>query len=551
MRHSIKQDVVVRIALIFLMVIISGIVTVTGMGKVKRLSQSTEEWTEIHALVLTAEKAHYGWVENLCSAAVIGTEFTGSKDYKTCVLGKWFYDPSSSKIPNDQILQLVEQMKPIHQAIHESAESVLALGKTDQKAANEMYLNGTKADVQKLVGLLDQVAEITNGQVAENQAGLMRSAAMTEMMSIITVIVTLIVSVLLVVYVMNRIVKPLQIVTESSRSLSEGNLNFQIDINSKDEIGVLADSLNSSVKTLKSYISDITAVLNDMAGGNLASESKIQYIGDFVEIQKAIGMISRELSETMDQIHSSASQVDAGSNQVADGAQNLAQGATEQASEVDNLMHMIEQVTEQINKNAESAAITTKEADQVGEKINVCNGQMQEMAEAMRQISFCSGEIQHIIKTIDDIAFQTNILALNAAVEAARAGSAGKGFAVVADEVRNLAAKSADAAKDTTELIEKTLHMVDNGSKLTDMTQESLHSVVDGAVIVTDQIKSISAASAEQEVAINRIKDSITQISTVIQSNSATSEESAAASEELAGQAQILKRLISKFQLRR
>ena len=545
MRHSIKQDVVVRIALIFLMVIISGIVTVTGMGKVKRLSQSTEEWTEIHALVLTAEKAHYGWVENLCSAAVIGTEFTGSKDYKTCVLGKWFYDPSSSKIPNDQILQLVEQMKPIHQAIHESAQTVLDLSKTDQKAANDMYLNTTKANVEKLVGLLDQVAEITDKQVTDNQAGLLRAVATTKLVSLLSVLVTLVVSVLLVVYVMNRIVKPLQIVTESSRSLSEGNLNFQIDINSKDEIGVLADSLNSSVKTLKSYISDITAVLNDMAGGNLASESKIQYIGDFVEIQKAIGMISHELSETMDQIHSSASQVDAGSNQVADGAQNLAQGATEQASEV------IEQVTEQINKNAESAAITTKEADQVGEKINVCNGQMQEMAEAMRQISFCSGEIQHIIKTIDDIAFQTNILALNAAVEAARAGSAGKGFAVVADEVRNLAAKSADAAKDTTELIEKTLHMVDNGSKLTDMTQESLHSVVDGAVIVTDQIKSISAASAEQEVAINRIKDSITQISTVIQSNSATSEESAAASEELAGQAQILKRLISKFQLRR
>ena len=340
-------------------------------------------------------------------------------------------------------------------------------------------------------------------------------------MSILTIIVTLIVSILLMVYVMKRIVKPLQTVTESSRSLSQGNLNFHIDINSEDEIGVLAESLHSSVKTLKSYISDITAVLNEMAGGNLGSESKIQYIGDFVEIQKAIGMISREL------------------------------GATEQASEVDNLMHMIEQVAEQVDNNAESAAITTKEVNQVGEQINVCNEQMQEMVEAMRQISSCSGEIQHIIKTIEDIAFQTNILALNAAVEAARAGSAGKGFAVVADEVRNLAAKSADAAKDTTELIEKTLHMVDNGSKLTDLTQQSLHSVVAGAEVVTDQIKVISKASEEQEVAINRIKDSITQISTVIQSNSATSEESAAASEQLAGQAQILKRLIGKFQLRR
>ncbi|MCI9283045.1 MAG: HAMP domain-containing protein [Lachnospiraceae bacterium] len=551
MRHSIKQDIMIRIALIFLVVIVSGIVTISGMGKVRKYSKSTEEWTEIHSLVLTAEKAHYGWVENLCSAVAMGTEFTGSTDYKGCVLGKWFYDPAASEIPNDQILQLIEQMKPIHQAIHESAETVLELGKTDQKAANEMYLTNTKANVQSLVALLDQVAEITNSQVAENQIGLMRSASTTEWMSIVTVVVTLVVSIWLVLYAMKRIVKPLQTVTESSRNLSQGNLNFHIDIDSEDEIGTLADSLNTSVQNLKMYISDITAVLNEMASGNLGSESKIQYVGDFVQIQKAIGMISHELSETMEQIHSSASQVDAGSNQVADGAQNLAQGATEQASEVDNLMHMIEQVTEQINRNAESAAITTKEADQVEESINVCNGQMQEMAEAMRQISSCSGEIQHIIKTIEDIAFQTNILALNAAVEAARAGSAGKGFAVVADEVRNLAAKSADAAKDTTELIEKTLQMVDNGSKLTNMTQDSLHSVVDGAVVVTEQIKAISAASVEQEVAINRIKDSITQISTVIQSNSATSEESAAASEELAGQAQILKRLISKFQLRK
>ncbi|MCI8658671.1 MAG: HAMP domain-containing protein [Lachnospiraceae bacterium] len=551
MRHSIKQDVMIRIALIFLVVIVSGIVTISGMGKVKKYSESTEEWTEIHSLVLTAQKAHYGWVENLCSATAMGTEFTASTDYKGCVLGKWFYDSDVSKIPNDQIIQLIEQMKPIHQAIHESAQAVLELGKTDQKAANDMYLTGTKANVDKLVKMLDQVAEITEAQVTENQTDLVRSTSVTKIMSIITVIITLIVSIMLVMYSMNKIVKPLQIVTESSRSLSEGNLNFQIDINSEDEIGVLADSLNTSVKILKTYISDITTVLNEMASGNLASESKIQYIGDFVQIQTAIGMISRELSDTMEQIHSSASQVDAGSNQVADGAQNLAQGATEQASEVDNLMHMIEQVAEQVNNNAESTAITTKEVNQVGEKINICNDQMQEMAEAMRQISSCSGEIQHIIKTIEDIAFQTNILALNAAVEAARAGSAGKGFAVVADEVRNLAAKSADAAKDTTELIEKTLNMVDNGSKLTNMTQESLHSVVDGATIVTEQIKVISAASEEQEVAINRIKDSITQISTVIQSNSATSEESAAASEELAGQAQILKKLIGKFQLKK
>ena len=445
----------------------------------------------------------------------------------------------------------MEEMKPIHQAIHESAQTILDMNATDPAQAQQMYTDITKANVTKLVALLDQVAELAEEQVADNQSGLFGWVSRTEVISIVTTLIVLIVSVLLMVYAIKGIVAPIQIITGASRNLAEGNLGFQIDVHDNNEIGELSETLNTSVKNLKMYISDITKVLEGLAAGNLASESEIEYIGDFVQIQKAIETIGREQSNIMEQIQASASQVDSGSNQVAMGAQSLAQGSTEQASEVDNLLHMIEQVTEQINNNAQSAAVTTSEADEMGEKINVCNGQMQEMAEAMRQISACSGEIQHIIKTIDDIAFQTNILALNAAVEAARAGSAGKGFAVVADEVRNLAAKSADAVKETTELIDKTLRMVESGSKLTDVTQESLHSVVAGAGTVTSQIKLISDASQEQEVAINHIKDSICQISTVIQSNSATSEESAAASEELAGQAQILKSLIGRFQLRK
>ena len=549
MKRTIKQEVMKRIILIFLVIIASGILIFSGMNRVKRYSKSTEKAMEIRSLVLTAEKAHYSWVENLCSAVTLGTEFTGSKDYQGCVLGKWFYGSDLSGVSSD-ILQLVEEMKPIHQAIHESAQTILDVNQSDPEEARRIYQEVTKANVVKLVGILDQVAAITEEQVSDNESSLMSAVSMTELISFLTILVILVVCVLLLLYVIGSIIKPLQTVTESSRNLSEGNLDFHIDVNSENEIGVLADSLNTSVQNLKLYISDITEVLDDMAAGNLGRESHIQYIGDFVQIQKAIGAISNELSQTMEQIHSSATQVDSGSNQVAVGAQSLAQGATEQASEVDNLQQMIEQITDQINNNAESAAITTEEADKVGEKITICNNQMHEMADAMEQISACSGEISKIIKTIEDIAFQTNILALNAAVEAARAGSAGKGFAVVADEVRNLAAKSADAAKDTTQLIEKTLQMVENGSNLTNLTQESLGSVVEGAELVTDQIKIISDASKEQEVAINRIKDSISQISTVIQSNSATSEESAAASEELAGQAQILKGLIGKFQLK-
>ncbi len=550
MRHTIKQEVMMRVALIFFVVIVSGIITFSGVNNVRGYIRSTEEANKLHSLVLSAEKAHYGWVENLCSSVAMGTEFTGSTDYKTCVLGNWLYGADLAESTDQELIKVAEQMKPVHQAIHESANTVLELNKTDALAAREMYLNTTKANVVKLVGYLEDVAALTDREVANNQEKLFRAISNTEIISAVTIVVTLVASILLVLYILGKIVRPLGIITESSQHLSKGKLGFQIDIKSQNEIGVLADSLNTSVKNLKLYISDISRILNEMAGGNLSGESNIEYIGDFVEIQRAIGIISDQMSQTMEQIHAASSQVDAGANQVADGAQNLAQGATEQASEVDNLTQMIERITEQINENAKSASITARETDSVGGKISRCNSQMQEMTDAMNQISSFSDEIQHIIKTIEDIAFQTNILALNAAVEAARAGSAGKGFAVVADEVRNLAAKSADAAKNTTEPIEKMLQMVQNGSKLTTLTQDSLQSVVEGADTVSEQIKMISEASAAQETAIQHIKESIDQISTVIQSNSATSEESAAASQQLAGQAQVLKGLIGKFQLK-
>ena len=261
MKRTIKQEVMKRIILIFLVIIASGILIFSGMNRVKRYSKSTEKAMEIRSLVLTAEKAHYSWVENLCSAVTLGTEFTGSKDYQGCVLGKWFYGSDLSGVSSD-ILQLIEEMKPIHQAIHESAQTILDVNQSDPEEARRIYQEVTKANVVKLVGILDQVAAITEEQVSDNESSLMSAVSMTELISFLTILVILVVCVLLLLYVIGSIIKPLQNVTESSRNLSEGNLDFHIDVNSENEIGVLADSLNTSVQNLKLYISDITEVLD-------------------------------------------------------------------------------------------------------------------------------------------------------------------------------------------------------------------------------------------------------------------------------------------------
>ena len=238
------------------------------------------------------------------------------------------------------------------------------------------------------------------------------------------------------------------------------------------------------------------------------------------------------------------------SDQVSSGAQALSQGATEQASSIEQLSASIIEISDQVRSNAVNANNATSLVESVGKEIDRSNIHMQEMIRAISEISDKSAQIGRIIKTIDDIAFQTNILALNAAVEAARAGAAGKGFAVVADEVRNLAGKSAQAASETTELIESSISAVLNGTRIADETAESLSSVVTGASKITSLMQDISKASNEQANSIGQVTQGIEQISGVVQTNSATAEESAAASEELSAQAQLLNSLVSKFKMR-
>lgn len=427
-----------------------------------------------------------------------------------------------------------------------------AANKGDYDAAMEILDNEAMTAYNAMTKALDTLTDYNSTgayEAGEDSALLYR---VSVVISIVLVVMVITFGLTVAAAVAKSIHRPVEEIKNAAVKMAQGNLDIQLDYNSQDELGVLSAQMKELVRKLKAIIDDENAFLAKLAASDYTVESVCpgEYTGGFYPLLVSFNKIADKMNENFYQIGTSAEQVSNGAEQVANGAQALAQGSTEQASSVEELSSSINSISQQVNTNAEVARTASLKANEVGEGMQVSNKKMEEMMEAMTDISGSSREIGKIIKTIEDIAFQTNILALNAAVEAARAGAAGKGFAVVANEVRNLASKSAEASQNTSALIERSIKAVENGTRIADETAKSLLQAVEGAKEATRIINQISEASEHQAKAINQVTIGIEQISSVVQSNSATSEQSAAASEELSSQAQVLKRLVSTVRLR-
>ncbi len=408
----------------------------------------------------------------------------------------------------DEIGQMREAIRTITNSIKElESDTSILIG-----AAKEGDLN-VRADVQKHQGIYREIVDGINATL-------------------------------------DATVAPIKESTEVLSALADGNLDVGVTGDFKGDYALIKDALNTTCETVRRYIDEVADILEHIARGDMTVNIISEYKGDFTKLKDSINKSIVSFNDVLTEIDTAATQVALGSRQVSDGSQTISQGATEQAAEIDQLTSTITEIASQASQNAHSANNANELVKAFKSDALAGNSQMEKMQKAMEEIKAASESISKIIKVIDDIAFQTNILALNAAVEAARAGIYGKGFAVVASEVRNLAARSAQAAKETTDLIENSIVIVGSGTKIADQTAVALQSIVSGVDKAAELVAQIAVASNEQVIGITQINNSVDEMMRVVQTNSATSQETAAASEELSNQAEMLREMVSDFQLK-
>lgn len=420
---------------------------------------------------------------------------------------------------------------------------------TSLQIVYDMFLNQYVPPFDQATEILNELTETANTRSEQRRIDSQNTVKLAWFLLISCAVVSLLMTVAVIIAIRKSILNPIMEIVEVFEEISKGNMKTEIQYESRDEMGQMARLIQSTNMLQGTILMDVIEKFSKISKGDLQIRVDLDNPGDFAILKETIENTVSTLNHTMQTINIAAEQVSVGAEQVAGGAQELAAGSTEQASSVEELSVSITKIAEQAEKNMINVKIATQHVEEAGTVVNAGDEHMQQLTKTMEDINSASNQIANITKVIEDIAFQTNILSLNAAIEAARAGDSGKGFAVVADEVRNLAAKSAEAAKEAAELIQYSTVTVAEGSQITAQTAQILHDVREKAEIVNENIIKIEKASSEQTFAIEQIKQGLIQVTAVVQTNAATAEENSATSEEMSAQAATLREEVEKFKL--
>ena len=450
---------------------------------------------------------------------------------------------------------LLENLSTAMDALEKDSYTLLdMLDKGDTEAAIAYYQKGFNAVTsENFVSALSAVGKLSD----EHSAAKIQEAKDLRAKESVSIGIVFVLIILIYAFAFLKLQKDITgrigTVSKAIKRMRSGHLNiaFNKKYIGSAELGEMVDDFASLSGELKKIITDICAVLSEMSKGNFAVQSMDEnmYVADYASILQSYREINQNLKNVFGSINQVAADVEAGSEQIANGSVALSQGATEQASTLEELSSSIYALSARISAQAQKAGNVESYFGEVSEKISDENQQMGEMLLAMEEIEDKSNQVERIIKAIDDIAFQTNILALNAAIEAARAGVYGKGFAVVADEVRNLAGKSADAAAETSVLIESTINAVKKGVNIVDHAAKTLGDVMDGSEKSKEMVSEIAGSMVADAKSISEVSKGLEEVSKVVQQNSATSEESSASSQDLNENAASLKEMISRIQV--